>query len=140
MKINFKRSYKKVDKNGRLFTMFVYVVTGSAEKLAEYEEAMGDNFVKSDEGDILWFSIDRFVNQTNTLIKTSKGTYVADMSKFDQMASLASQYGGNFGQEIARVSAMNLLGMNAAPETAPVVKPTAVSKEIESKDQDLSEI
>src|ERR1035437_982624 len=111
MKINFKRSYKKVDKNGKLFTMFVYVVKGSDEQLAQYEAAMGDNFVKSDEGEVLFFSIDKFVGTINVLIANQDGTkYFADMSKFDQAASLSAQYGGNFGQELARQAAADLLG------------------------------
>ena len=36
------------------------------------------------------------------------------MSAFEQAASLAKQYGGNFGQELARASVASLLG-NSAP-------------------------
>jgi len=35
---------------------------------------------------------------------------VPDMSAFDQAASIAAQYGGNFGQELARQAAQNILG------------------------------
>lgn len=110
MKIKFKRSYKKVDKNGKLFTMFVYVVSGTEEQLLEYEVTQGDNYVKSDDGEPLYFSRDRFVGSVNSLVLSQKGQYFADMSKFDQAASLASQYGGNFGQELARASVASLLG------------------------------
>lgn len=134
MKIKFKRSYKKVDKNGKLFTMFVYLVSGTTEQLAEYEETMGDNYVKDDDGNSLWFSRDRFVMETNNLIKTSKGSYVADMSKFDQMNSLAAQYGGNLGQELARSAAQSLMGITATVTTPVIIAPASVSSEKESAD------
>lgn len=120
MKIKFKRSYKKLDKNNKLFTMFVYVVTGSEEQMEEYKTFMGDNLVIDDKsGEVLWFSRDRFVLENNTLLQTSKGGYVADMSKFDQMGSLAAQYGGNLGQELARTAASSLLGVTAPVSTVP---------------------
>jgi hypothetical protein len=42
------------------------------------------------------------------------------MSAFEQAASLAKQYGGNFGNELAKASVAALLGgnSNVEPDTA----------------------
>ena len=47
---------------------------------------------------------------------TSNGNVVADMSDFRKAESLASQYGGNLGQELAKASAASLLGGGASAE------------------------
>jgi hypothetical protein len=38
------------------------------------------------------------------------------MSAFEQAASLAKQFGGNFGDALAKASVANLLGGNTAEE------------------------
>ncbi len=117
LKTRFVRSYKKADGKGGVRTVFVYEVTGDAKALAQYEKIQGDNFRKSEEGVALHFST-RHIGNTGSLIITSSGKVVADTSKFDQAASLSAQYGGNLGQEIAKISAMELMGGNSTP--APV--------------------
>jgi len=116
MKIKLNRSYKKLNKNSELTTVFVYAVSGTEEQLASFKEAMGDNFRESEEGQALWFSI------------TSAGKVVPDMSKFDQAASLASQYGGNLGLELARIAAAQLMGLQPAAATVPVIAAPVVEK------------
>lgn len=108
MKIKLIRSYRKLNKNGQPTTVFVYGVDGTEEQLAAYKEAQGENFRESDDGEPLWFST-RCVGDAGSLIVTSKGTYAPDMSAFDKAASLAAQYGGNLGQELARSAAASLL-------------------------------
>lgn len=107
MKIKLLRSYKSQKGN----TVFVYSVTGTSEQIAAYKAAQGDNYRESDEGVTLWFTT-RCVGNTGTLIVTEKGKVVPDMSAFEQAASLAKQYGGNFGQELARAAVANLIGGN----------------------------
>ena len=105
MKIKLERSYRS--KNGN--PTFVYGVTGSKSELESYEEAQGEFYREDDNGNPLWFTT-RCVGQVGTLIITSKGNIVPDMSAFDQAASIATQYGGNFGQELAKQAAMSILG------------------------------
>lgn len=119
MKIKLNRSYKKLNKNSELTTVFVYAVSGTEEQLASFKEAMGDNFRESEDGQPLWFST-RCVGNDGSLIITSAGKVVPDMSKFDQAASLASQYGGNLGLELARIAAAQLMGLQPVVVTAPV--------------------
>ena len=127
MKIKLERSYRS--KNGN--PTFVYGVTGNASDLAAYKSAQGE-FYREDEtsGQPLWFTT-RCVGQVGTLIITTNGNIVPDMSAFDQAASIAAQYGGNFGQELAKQAAVGIL--NGSKVSAPVETPVA------SKDESLED-
>ena len=46
------------------------------------------------------------------------------MSAFDQADSLAKQYGGSLGNELAKIAAATLLGHNHVPQSAPATKST----------------
>jgi len=120
MKIKMIRSYRSKKGNAT----FVYGVTGSANDLASYKEAQGTYYREDDTtGQPLWFTT-RCVGENGTLIITTNGKIVPDMSKFDQAASLASQYGGNFGEELAKLTAQSILGVSSA---SAVEAPVAVS-------------
>lgn len=124
MKIRLERSYRS--KNGN--ATFVYTVSGSKEDLAAYKKAQGDFYREDDNNTPLWFTT-RCVGPQGLLIITSKGNIVADMSAFDQAASIASQYGGNFGQELAKASVAMILGTSNV-ESAPAVEaPVTATKE-----------
>ncbi len=110
MKVKLIRSYRS--KNGN--ATFVYGVTGSDADLAAYKTAQGEFYREDDTGTPLWFTT-RCIGQTGKLIITTNGNIVPDMSAFDQAASISAQYGGNFGQELARQAAQSVLGMDAAP-------------------------
>ena len=105
MKIKLMRSYKSKKGN----TVFVYGVTGSPEQLAAYKKAQGENHREDESGNALWFTT-RCVGKSGTLIITTNGKVVPDMSAFDQAASIAAQYGGNFGEALAKQAAAELLG------------------------------
>lgn len=122
MKINLTRSYRS--KNGN--TVFVYAVSGTNEQLKQFAAAQGDNHrVDEATGTPLWFTT-RCVGQTGMLIITSNNKVVPDMSQYDQADSLAKQYGGNLGQELAKAAAEKLIGASAqavTPTTTPVGTP-----------------
>ena len=125
MKIKFIRSYKKRETGN---TVFVYAVQGTPAQLEAFANAQGDkNVIDEKTGESLWFTT-RFVGNSGDLIITSNGKVVADMSKFDQAASLAAQYGGNLGDQLARAAAESLLGHNAV--SAPVEKTPASQGDI----------
>tara|TARA_R110000751_G_scaffold101174_3_gene195237 strand:- start:5 stop:400 length:396 start_codon:yes stop_codon:yes gene_type:complete len=131
MRIKLERSYRS--KNGN--PTFVYGVSGNANDLSAYKSAQGE-FYREDEtsGTPLWFTT-RCVGQTGDLIITTNGNIVPDMSAFDQASSIASQYGGNFGQELAKQAAMSILGVST-PAAAPVAKVVEASDD----DSDLGEL
>lgn len=116
MKIKLVRSY--TSKNGN--KVFVYSVSGNKAQLDAFKTAQGDNFREDENKNPLWFTT-RCVGNTGELIITTNGKVIADMSAYDQAASLASQYGGNFGQELARMTAAKLLGGHSNTPQAEVV-------------------
>jgi len=119
MKVKLSRSYKSRAGN----TVFVYSVSGTPAQIEAYKAAQGDNYRESDDGTPLWFTT-RCIGNAGDLIITAKGKVVPDMSAFEQAASLAKQFGGNFGQELARASVANLLGGSnvGSTEAEPVNK------------------
>ena len=120
MNIKLVRSYKS--KNGH--TVFVYGVSGNEKQLAEYKTASGEFYRTAEDGTPLWFTT-RCVGTTGKLIITTNGKIVPDMSEFDQAASIAAQYGGNFGQALAQLAASKLVGGGTVQAAAPVAQPDA---------------
>lgn len=113
MNIKLIRSYRS--KNGN--TVFVYAVSGNEKQLAEYKAKSGEFYREDEKGTPLWFTT-RCVGTNGKLIITTNGKIVPDMSEFDQAASIAQQYGGNFGQALAQLAASQLVsgkGVQVAP-------------------------
>jgi len=121
MKIKLIRSYRS--KNGN--PTFVYAVSGNQADLEAFKQAQGE-FYREDEktGSPLWFTT-RCVGDNGKLIITTNGKVVPDMSAYDQAASIAAQYGGNFGQELAKQAAMSILGAGNNTASVPASVPMA---------------
>lgn len=119
MKGHFLRSYRKLAKNGQPVTVFVYTVSGSDAELEQYKDSVGsENYRESDNGEPLWFTT-RVSGPSPELLFTSKGQVVADMSAFDRAHSLAQQYGGSLGQELAKQAAAMLMTGGGTPPADP---------------------
>lgn len=104
LKVQSIRSYRS--KNGN--PTFVYSVAGQKSDLEAFKKAQGDYYREDDEKTPLWFTT-RYIGEAGNLIITSNGNIVPDMSEFDKQASLVAQYGGNFGDVLAK-DAINKLG------------------------------
>jgi hypothetical protein len=115
LNVKFVRSYRSAKGN----VTFVYAVSSSEENLKEYERVQGDFARKDDKGNLLWFTT-RFIGNSGKLIITEKDRVVPDMSAFDQAASLATQYGGNLGTELAKTAAAQLLSGSPVANTQSV--------------------
>lgn len=104
-------------------SVFVYSVEGDKPEMAAYAKAQGANLRlvgKDDprglaEGTVLFFTT-RFVGDNGSLVITSNGNVVADMSDFRKADSLSKQFGGNLGDAIAAQAALSLLGKGAAKD------------------------
>jgi hypothetical protein len=116
---SFVRSYKSKAGN----TVFVYSVSGSEESVAKYASIQGDNLRKDDTTGKPLFFTTRYFGDNAKLLITTNDRVVADMSEFDKASSLASQYGGNLGRELASHAAAKLMGGTTAP--AEVAAPVA---------------
>lgn len=137
MKISLLRSYRS--RNGN--ATFVYKVNASASDLESFKEAQGEYYREDTDGSPLWFTT-RCVGDHGTLIITTNGNIVPDMSKFDQASSIASQYGGNFGQELASQAAQAILGIKQPSVPTEDIAHTEVKEQLPeavSKDTDKSE-
>ena len=119
MNITSQRSY--TSKNGN--KVFVYAVSGTKEELAKFKDAMGDNYRQAEDGTPLWFTT-RSAGEKADLIITPNGKVIADMSAFDQAASLAKQYGGNLGDALAKAAVEKLLGKTNAVQAVVPEKET----------------
>ena len=130
MKIKLHHSYKKAAPDGKSAnTVFVYTVTGTEPELEKYEEIQGENFRKDTETGVPLFFTTRCAPQNASLVITQANKVVVDMSAFDQAASLAKQYGGNLGQELAREAASQLMNVAVASRgTTAQPDPEAASK------------
>ena len=118
MNVRFLRTYRSKAGN----PTFVYSVKGTESDLEAFADIQGEYHRTDDKtGDSLWFTT-RFIGKHGTLIITPNGKIVPDMSAFDQAASIAAQYGGNFGQALADKAAMSLLGGNSAMQEVPAAK------------------
>lgn len=93
--------------------VFVYAATGTKENLDKFKALQGENYREDEKGTALWFTT-RSVGPAGELIFTTNNKIVPDMSKFDQAASLAKQYGGNLGEALAKAAAEQLLGSKPA--------------------------
>ncbi len=112
LKVSLKRSYRSANGN----TVFVYSVSGKPDAIEAYKQASGDFYREEENGTPLWFTT-RCIGNSGSLVITSKGKIVPDMSAFEQAASLAKQYGGNFGAELAKASVAHLLGGQPTEDT-----------------------
>ncbi len=133
MKISLLRSYRSQNGNAT----FVYAVSGSTSDLEAFKNALGEYYRKNEEdGKPLWFTT-KCVGQSGKLIITTNGNVVPDMSAYDQAASIAAQYGGNFGQELAKQAAIGILG--TTPAAQPPQSEAAPQKE-EASDEDFGDL
>lgn len=129
----FIRSYRSKKGN----TTFVYGISGSKEQLAAYAKSQGEfHTVDETTGTPLWFTT-RFVGKNANLIITTNNKCIADMSAFDQADSLAKQYGGNLGEQLAKTAAQQLLG--ATPTPAPAASVPAPAPEESAPEESVPE-
>jgi hypothetical protein len=131
MNIKLVRTYRS--KNGN--PTFVYGVSGSQKDLAAFKAAQGEYYREDETGSPLWFTT-RCVGTTGKLIITTNGNVVPDMSAFDQAASIAAQYGGNFGAELAKAAAGQILNLGASSSASSAAPAPAE----EAKSEDIGEL
>jgi hypothetical protein len=103
LKVKSVRTYRSKAGN----PTFVYAVSGERSELEAYKKAQGSYYREGEDGVALWFTT-RYVGENGNLIITSNGNVVPDMSKFDKQASLVAQYGGNFGDLLAKTGLKSL--------------------------------
>ncbi len=127
--VKLARSYRSAKGN----IVFVYTVAGNKEAIAKYESIQGDNLRKDEAGNALWFTV-RGIGTSGKLVITTNDKVVPDMAEFDMAASIASQFGGNLGQELAKQAAAKLTGSSSIQTVS------IPSEKVESDPADLGNI
>jgi hypothetical protein len=101
----YSTNYPKVQKNGKLGTVFVYTVSGDAEELADYQASQGDYFRTSDDGEPLFFTGYPAANDVCSMRKNlsgkNAGRWDLDTADFRKDRAIVEMAGGNLGQAIA---------------------------------------
>jgi hypothetical protein len=105
LKVTCIRTYRSKKGN----PTFVYTVKANKDELAAFKKSQGDYYREDEESNPLWFTT-RYIGEEGMLMITSNGNCVPDMSEFDKQASLVSQYGGNFGDILAKDGINKLKG------------------------------
>lgn len=113
---------------------FIYTVECTPEEKEALEDAKGDNYKEDANGKPLFYTIN-YVGEEIDIIITTNGNVIAKNSEFEKMNSLAKQFGGNLGEQIAAKAAESLMS-NMLRRPVQVSKPAFVEKEVE----DLSQV
>lgn len=110
MNIKFDGSYKRMNpRTGKMEDRFRYIVQGTKEELAQYEEIKGEYHRTNEQGEPLFFS-QNFLGQACALKFTQKGDNVyPDTSELDIAKNLISQNDGPLAQALATAVAGHLL-------------------------------
>lgn len=127
LKVKFQRDYRSQKGN----VTFVYVVTGSPEALAEYERVQGEYARKDDAGQLLYFTT-RAMGLSGEIIITPNDKIVPNMTELNMAASLSAQFGGNLGQEMAKLHAAKLTGIGTTDNAVPQQQPANTANPTDS--------
>ena len=111
MKATFLRSYRSAKGNAT----FVYTVAGTKDDLKAFKDAQG-SYYREDDGGLPLFFTTRYIGEEGKLLVTTNGNIVPDMSEYDKQASLVQQYGGNFGDVLAKQGIDKLKGKDTSAE------------------------
>lgn len=129
---NYSTNYPKVNKDGKLTTVFVYTVTGDEQALADYRESQGDNYRTSDSGEPLFFTgypaATDVCSMRKNLSGKNAGRWDLDTADFRKDKAIVEMAGGNLGQAIAEAKVAKYVAPNAASMAAKLKAAVATSE------------
>jgi hypothetical protein len=138
---NYSTNYPKVNKDGKLTTVFVYTVTGDETALADYMASQGDNYRTSDSGEPLFFTgypaATDVCQMRKNLSGKNAGRWDLDTAEFRKDKAIVEMAGGNLGQAIAEAKVAKYVAPNAGSMAAKL-KATAAAAAT-SEEDDLNE-
>lgn len=115
---NYSTNYPKVNKDGKLVTVFVYTVTGDETALNDYMVSQGDNYRTSDSGEPLFFTgypaATDVCQMRKNLSGKNAGRWDLDTAEFRKDKAIVEMAGGNLGQAIAEAKVAKYVAPNQA--------------------------
>lgn len=138
LKATYQSCYPKYNsEKGTVTDVFVYEIKGSPAGLKRYEEVQGDNFRADNETDVpLYFSTSYFGDNGEVKI-TQNDKVVANTDSTRKMRSRIDSAGdGKLGDEMAKLAAQILLGVQVAPvqQADPIVESSSAEDEKDVQD------
>ena len=113
---NYSTNYPKVNKDGKLVTVFVYTVTGDETALNDYMVSQGDNYRTSDSGEPLFFTgypaANDICQMRKNLSGKNAGRWDLDTAEFRKDKAIVEMAGGNLGQAIAEAKVAKYVAPN----------------------------
>ena len=121
--------YVKRNEEGVAKTNWRYIVEGPDDEIDAYLESKGGYARQKDSGEALFFS-GNYVGESNHLIKTQAGTYVAARStKVEKIKSTCNQLGDSpLGRAFANIAAQELYAQLGLGATVQVPQPVPSEK------------
>ena len=127
----YSTNYPKVNKDGKLTTVFVYTVSGDEASLADYMASQGDNYRTSDAGEPLFFTgypaATDVCQMRKNLSGKNAGKYDLDTAEFRKDKAIVEMAGGNLGQAIAEAKVAKYVAPNASSMMAKLKAAAATS-------------
>lgn len=129
---NYSTNYPKINKDGKLVTVFVYTVTGDEQDLTSYRESQGDNYRTGDSGEPLFFTgypaATDVCQMRKNLSGKNAGRWDLDTAEFRKDKAIVEMAGGNLGQAIAEAKVAKYVAPNQGSLMAKL-KAAAVTSE-----------
>ncbi len=115
--------------NKKKTLVYRYRVLGSDKDLELYQSMQGDYLViDQDTGDPLYFT-SNYAGERGVLVcNPETGKIYVDDSELRRAASIAKQFGGNFGEAYAKMYAESILGVETKPQNHSLAKQMNVTK------------
>jgi hypothetical protein len=108
LKLNATFDGDYVSKNGN--ATFRYVVSGKPDAIAAFESVQGDYYRENEDGKALWFTTRYAGDDATLIVNEDTGKVYPDMSEYRKQASLAAQFGGSLGDQLAKAAVSKLFG------------------------------
>ena len=114
--------------------VYRYIVSGTAEELALYKKAAGENYRENDKGQPFFFTTKVLAKNLDLVATRDMSSIFADTSETDNLINLVNQNTGKVADALAQIVAQKLVdSISGRQASAPVaVSAPAAAETLES--------